>query len=72
LTKEEMAVLPVARHTGKAVSCIICQEDIAEQQEEIFLMCFHRFHGGCIEDWLTKNAKCPVCQYDLKAHIQGV
>jgi uncharacterized protein (DUF2225 family) len=34
-------------------------------------MCFHSFHWECISDWLKKSVKCPVCQFDIKAHLRG-
>jgi hypothetical protein len=64
-------VLPRSRHVGKGGQCTVCLCDVEEGEEETFLMCFHSFHWECIRDWLKKTAKCPVCQFDVQAHLRG-
>ena len=35
--------------------------------------CLHRFHGGCIQKWVTRNPTCPVCRGPAKPdQIQAV
>ena len=29
------------------------------------LSCFHIFHAPCIDNWLVKNASCPMCNKKL-------
>jgi hypothetical protein len=69
LQRELYELLPRSSHTGQAANCSICLDDIMEGNEETFLICFHAFHSTCIKDWLDRNAKCPVCQFDIKEYF---
>ena len=69
MKKEFFELLPRSEHQGITVNCTICLDDIKNGDEETFLLCFHAFHTNCIKDWVLKNAKCPVCQYDLKEYF---
>ncbi|CAD8176704.1 unnamed protein product [Paramecium pentaurelia] len=42
------------------VNCTICLEDIEENK--IQLDCSHFFHKDCINNWIQKQNKCPVCK----------
>lgn len=42
-------------------NCAICLSEFEEGDDVRQLPCFHRFHTGEIDTWLTKNEKCPVC-----------
>jgi hypothetical protein len=35
------------------------------------LLCFHEYHGHCIDKWLEKDKKCPMClrEVDIDALI---
>ena len=51
--------------------CTICREslnkDSLQYQEKgldsyiITGVCGHSFHNDCIEPWIKKNNKCPIC-----------
>ena len=42
-------------------TCVICQEDFSNNNNAIYLSCFHLFHKLCIYDWISGNNKiCPV------------
>ena len=49
--------------------CAVCLEDYQEDSHDtgiILLPCQHSFHQDCILPWLTqRQAKCPLCKYDL-------
>jgi len=50
-------------------TCSICLDtmfDASKQQPIISLNCNHYFHKECIELWLTKKQKCPVCNTNTK------
>ena len=51
-----------------AQSCIICLQKIQNDDNCRILCCVHIFHSKCIENWLIKNANCPICKktYETK------
>jgi hypothetical protein len=51
-------------HDGE--QCIICHEDYKSGDWVRRLNCFHLFHSHCIENWLSRQSSCPVCQYEFK------
>lgn len=44
--------------------CVICLDE--EEKEWRELVCHHRFHRQCIEDWIAIRAKCPMCMKNIK------
>mmetsp|Transcript_6183 Transcript_6183/g.9029 ORF Transcript_6183/g.9029 Transcript_6183/m.9029 type:complete len:437 (+) Transcript_6183:64-1374(+) len=47
-------------------ACAICLSNFEKGDTRKLLPCFHGFHKDCIDQWLGRNAICPVCKYDLK------
>ena len=43
-------------------SCAICIAKFEEGEEIKTLVCFHKFHSHCIDDWLKRNGICPICR----------
>lgn len=41
--------------------CSICLENVRPGQKKRTLRCEHQFHSPCIEKWLVKANRCPVC-----------
>ena len=50
--------------------CLVCQDDFEIGNELRELSCLHRFHVQCIDEWLGRNAACPVCRKDLKSELK--
>lgn len=46
---------------GSAV-CVICQEYCKNCEDVRVLPCGHEYHFGCIEQWISVNNTCCVCQ----------
>ena len=45
--------------------CVICWDDYSVGEEIRTLSCGgkHFFHHSCIDQWLSKYSKCPVCSH---------
>lgn len=41
-------------------TCVICLDDLKEDVK--FLRCAHKFHGKCVDVWLSNNPLCPMCK----------
>lgn len=44
------------------VKCSICQEEYVIGDEVGRLQCEHRYHVGCIQQWLQVKNWCPICK----------
>ncbi|XP_052797578.1 uncharacterized protein LOC128229798 [Mya arenaria] len=69
LTKGECCRLPVVsyRRTDSQVEeCNICMAEYEEGDPQKILPCFHSFHSVCIDQWICKNATCPICRVEVK------
>lgn len=44
------------------LSCRICLSDYEDHDILRTLPCFHRFHRDCIDKWLVRDKKCPICK----------
>ncbi|CAF0886511.1 unnamed protein product [Rotaria sp. Silwood1] len=47
------------------VLCDICLNEYKPDDKLRTIPCLHRFHSKCIDKWLKKNSKCPMCRSDL-------
>lgn len=43
-------------------SCAICLDDLQTGQMVKALACSHKFHSKCINFWLKRKLKCPLCK----------
>ena len=46
--------------------CVICLDCCADE-EFVLLDCGHRFHAGCVCNWLQRNCVCPTCRQPPKS-----
>jgi len=54
------AVAAAVGDTGR--TCAICFDEYAENDLVAALPCRHAFHGFCVDQWLVRDASCPVCK----------
>ncbi|KAG9153794.1 hypothetical protein Leryth_005923, partial [Lithospermum erythrorhizon] len=48
------------------LSCPICYQDMEKGEcARKLANCMHYFHKHCIDQWLTRNASCPICRQDV-------
>lgn len=50
-------------------SCTICMEEFNQGDTQKTLPCFHRFHAGCIDQWLRQQGTCPICKHRADAGL---
>ncbi len=56
-----------ARDDDETERCCICLNDFAEDESIRRLPCLHIFHKDCIDEWLRRNHKCPLCNMSVAA-----
>ncbi|CAE7392341.1 rnf12-b [Symbiodinium natans] len=49
------------------LKCMVCMEEFREGEALRSLPCLHRYHQQCIDQWLSRNAECPICKQDITA-----
>ena len=45
--------------------CVICLSDFEIGEKVSALPCCHSFHTKCLDDWIKRNPKCPVCKFEV-------
>jgi hypothetical protein len=68
--KELLDALPVIKFTQANQAnfsdenklCTICQMNYEVGDEFLMLMCLHRFHKDCIQNWFEMRDTCPICK----------
>ena len=45
--------------------CVICLTDFKVGQKVSALPCCHSFHTKCLDNWIIRNTKCPVCKFEV-------
>merc|ERR1740121_2564594 len=64
-TKEQIDALPEEVYTveahGELEGCSICLSDFDEGNRIRRLPCSHNFHAQCIDQWLKRSTRCPLC-----------
>ena len=54
---------PASNSQSAPDTCPICIEEFVEKERIRTLPCFHIYHVRCIDRWLKRNAKCPICKH---------
>ena len=50
-------------------SCCVCLSEFCSAETVRTLRCGHTFHQQCIDEWLTKQAVCPLCKSAVTADL---
>ena len=45
--------------------CIICFVDFIKNEKIKILKCCHYYHPACLDKWLDKEKKCPICKEEI-------
>lgn len=48
--------------------CVICLVEYVINDKVKILPCIHIFHSKCIDQWLLKKPKCPLCKTKVNTH----
>ena len=57
-------------HLYDDMSCRVCFEEYLEGDDLRVLPCFHKFHKGCIDEWLARKKLCPLCNTSVDIILQ--
>jgi hypothetical protein len=58
--------LLIIQGAGESSQCTVCMEDLVVGDEVRVLPCFHKYHRGCIDQWLSQSGNCPVCKNSIQ------
>ena len=50
--------------------CLICLEEYVNNDNIIYLPCFHIFHKKCIIPWIKTHVNCPLCKININEIIK--
>jgi len=68
-----ISMLPEFEAKGKYVGqkCMVCFETFEAGESMRTLPCLHSFHRKCIDRWLSRSKKCPVCNTRVDELLQA-
>lgn len=50
--------------------CCICMEVFSDCKAIKRTPCEHHFHEACLDEWLQRSKKCPLCRIDLEEAVK--
>lgn len=62
--QQEIEYLTISRSENALCSICLCEYE----NEDLIckLWCNHIYHRDCVKEWLSLNAKCPLCKRDFR------
>ncbi|TVU26924.1 hypothetical protein EJB05_29497, partial [Eragrostis curvula] len=59
--------------SGSDDGCVICMKDYKKDDRLVVMPCtyMHRYHGKCLEKWLSQSHLCPLCRHALPTEEQN-
>jgi len=68
-TKHQIDSIPIERFVQTSPSsqktCPVCHDDFQNNEKVKKLNCNHSYHTNCIDPWLSKEKRCPLCMTDI-------
>lgn len=61
LAPEDIERMPSYFAGASKQPCTVCYEPMKPGDRAKRLQCQHEYHAGCIDSWLAKEKRCPVC-----------
>ena len=61
--EEPILTIFINKQTTNFKECVICLEEMTEDQMLTLVRCSHIYHKECLEKWIYKNSICPLCDY---------
>ncbi len=61
---DEIRTLTWIEGRTKQETCTICMEKFKLGVKFKKLKCDHEYHSECVNEWLSRSKKCPVCSRD--------
>lgn len=55
---------------GEEEKCPVCLMEFEDKEEIKKLPCKHMYHPGCIDTWLKRSCKCPICKRDVREGLK--
>ncbi|XP_046560874.1 RING finger protein 44-like [Haliotis rubra] len=71
VSEEEIGNLPTHSFQAGAsaaqnTDCQVCLTAFQPGETLRTLPCLHEYHSECIDEWLKRNATCPICRQDVR------
>lgn len=74
-TRTQIDSLPLVKFScatcsdGFCSGCSVCLADFEDDDAVRRLPCGHDFHQSCIDVWLLRNKRCPLCMRGIDDHV---
>ena len=69
---ESQIAIDIDASESSQTECIICLTEMNPEEEQCTtLVCGHRFHESCVNEWLDKDGRCPVCRRRIREPPQA-
>ena len=65
IIEEPILTIFINKQTTNFKECVICLEEMTENQALTLIRCSHIYHKECLEEWIYKNSICPLCDFKI-------
>ena len=76
MSEQEIESIPLKTFTKQqginqklAEKCAVCLNEFEDKEKVRDLQCKHMYHPNCIDTWLKRSSKCPVCKTDVSNRL---